>query len=209
VRRPSFPSAVAWRSGMEPLKLDDGGAEGDEDTREEGVLHDIELERDSEAIAEESDGATQARPLTGPGIAAPSPRASAPPSGDRPEPELAGQWITTAQRARRGHTVQAQGVPEGFVYAMTLTYRKPGKRAPYGGYQATCYHHDRGETTGKRGNSSMLQCRKELPCGRKGDDCRVVNMLRDWICSANTFGDRLSHMVPAACTELRGAAEQA
>ena len=111
VRWPSFPSAVAWRSGMEPLKLDDEGAEGDEDTCEEGVLHEIELEHDSEAIAEESDGATQARPLTGPGIAAPSPRASAPPSGDRPEPDLARQWITTAQRARRGHKVQIQGGP--------------------------------------------------------------------------------------------------
>ena len=42
--------------------------------------------------------------------------------------------------------------------------------------------------------SAATRCRKELPCGREGDDCRVVNMLRDWICSANTFGDRLSHM---------------
>jgi len=116
---------------MEPLNLDDEGAEGDEDTCEEGVLNDIELKRDYEAIAEESSGATQARPLIGPGIAAPSPRASTPPSGGRPEPDLARQWITTAQRARRGHKVQVQGGgAEGFVYAVTLTYRKPGKRAP-------------------------------------------------------------------------------
>ena len=94
---------------MEPLKLDDEGTEGDEDTCEEGVLHEVESERDSEAIAEESDSAAQARPLAGPGIAAPSPRASAPPSGDRPEPDLARQWITTAQRARRGHKAQTQG----------------------------------------------------------------------------------------------------
>ena len=55
VRWPSFPSAVAWRSGMEPLKLDDEGAEGDEDTCEEGVQHEIGLEHDSEAIAEARD----------------------------------------------------------------------------------------------------------------------------------------------------------
>ena len=42
VRWPSFPSAIAWRSGMEPLNLDDEGAEGDEDTCEEGVLNDID-----------------------------------------------------------------------------------------------------------------------------------------------------------------------
>ena len=53
-RWPPFPSAAAWRSGMEPLKLDGEGAEGDEDTCEEGVLHDVESERASEPIAEEA-----------------------------------------------------------------------------------------------------------------------------------------------------------
>ena len=110
MRWPSFPSAVAWRSGMEPLKLDDDeGAEGDEDTRGEGALHDIELERDSEAIAEESGGATQARPLAGPSIAAPSPRASAPPSGDRPEPDLARGGSRRRSAPVWGRKVQVQG----------------------------------------------------------------------------------------------------
>ena len=198
VRWPCCERAIAWRRGMERLELDD------EDEIKDNMHDEKEHEDDIAVLSEDSDGdppstnlgvkASRAKPLTGLGVEAPNLEVSAPTGRDRDEPDPLHQWVAAAQRSSRGHRFEVRGGPEGFVFEMLLTYRKPGTKAPFGGYQATCFHHDPGLTMGLHGKSSKLACRKEVPCETEGDDRRIVDVLHNWICSASGFDDRLSHM---------------
>ncbi len=56
--------------------------------------------------------------------------------------EISGERLSAAdvQRATRGARALLRGA-DGKAYQMLVTYREPGKRKRFGGYQITCYHH--------------------------------------------------------------------
>lgn len=151
--------------------------------------------------------------------AAPKPAAAPPPETSamapiRPEPELgdpveAAVAMRTADQADEQHDLAervkrsprgektALHARTGEVLEVLWTYRRPGKGTPFGGFQATCYHHPSDRLTNKAGRPYSLACRKSTKVAAHGGEAAALLKLSRWVRSAPQFSTRLEHQAMA------------
>ena len=81
---------------------------------------------------------------------------------------------------------------DGRIFTMTLTYRKPGRGHPFGGFQARCHHHEPEVCEGKRGKYT-LACRKEFKMENDLPDAarQTLELCQAWILRATEYDSRV------------------
>lgn len=126
-----------------------------------------------------------------------------------PSPGSAHRRLTAiaslAARVRTGHGVaRTLRGPSGEKLQALLTWRRPGKQAPYGGIQATCYWHEAEQRTNQQGATYTLRCRKELRLRSESDGPRTVARLQYWLRHGPATHTRTQHQRYQPPDELPG-----
>jgi hypothetical protein len=127
------------------------------------------------------------------------------PASSRPQADESQAVRNDAERCKAGEVTTIKG-PDGMLLQMLCTYRKPSLAAPFGGYQARCYHHEPEQRKNKNGTAYVLPCRKEMRCKTATDSANIIRQLRRWIRSGPKHATRVDHQAvrPDARTHSSG-----